>query len=52
VEKVYPEAVSTDPNTGVKMVAYDQLVAPLIEANKALLKRVENLERQIGALER
>jgi len=52
VEKVYPEAVSTDPKSGIKMVAYDQLVAPLIEANKALLNRVQGLERKVEDLQK
>lgn len=40
LEKVYPEVVVTDNRTGLKSVAYDHLIAPLIEAFKELNKRV------------
>jgi hypothetical protein len=40
VEQVFPTAVSTDPDSGYKKVDYAALVAPLIEAVKAL--RAEN----------
>lgn len=44
VEKVYPEVVKTDSKTGLKAVAYDHLVAPLIEAIKELYHRITGLE--------
>jgi hypothetical protein len=40
VEQVFPTAVITDPDSGYKKVDYAVLVAPLIEAVKAL--RAEN----------
>jgi hypothetical protein len=46
VEKVYPEVVKTDSETGLKSVAYDHLVAPLIEAVKALYNRIVGVEDQ------
>jgi uncharacterized coiled-coil protein SlyX len=46
VEKIYPEVVNTDSKTGLKAVAYDHLVAPLIEAFKALHNRVVGIETQ------
>jgi hypothetical protein len=46
VEKVLPEVVTTRPD-GFKAVKYDRLTALLIEANKELIKRVEELERKI-----
>ena len=47
VEKVLPEVVHTDPQTGMKSVAYGNLNALLIEAIKELNIKVENLEKQI-----
>jgi hypothetical protein len=44
VEAVFPTAVITSPDTGYKMVDYAVLVAPLIEAVKAL--REENTRIQ------
>ncbi len=43
-EKVYPEVVVTDKKTGFKAVAYDHLVAPLIEAVKTLYNRIVGIE--------
>ena len=43
LEKVYPQAVVTDAKSGLKSVAYDHLVAPLIEAFKELNQRVNEL---------
>jgi hypothetical protein len=43
VEKVLPEAVSTDP-TGIKSVAYGNMVGLLIEAIKELTERLERVE--------
>ncbi len=43
LEKVYPQAVVTDSKSGLKSVAYDHLVAPLIEAFKELNRRIAEL---------
>lgn len=34
VEEIFPEAVTTNPETGMKAVAYGNLIAPMIEALK------------------
>ena len=44
IEKILPDIVVTKKN-GYKAVNYEKLVALLIEVNKDLLKRVEELER-------
>jgi hypothetical protein len=44
VEKIYPEVVTTDSKTGFKAVAYDHLIAPVIEAVKALYNRIMGIE--------
>ena len=46
VEKVLPEIVETRDN-GYKAVKYEKIVALLIESNKELLKRVEELEKKL-----
>jgi hypothetical protein len=43
VEKIYPEVVVTDSETGFKAIAYDHLIAPVIEAIKNLNERVKML---------
>ncbi len=43
LEKVYPEVVYTDKDSGFKAVAYDKLVAPIIEALKVFNKRIAQL---------
>ena len=45
VEKVLPEIVETRDN-GYKAVKYEKIVALLIESNKELIKRVEELEKK------
>ncbi len=50
VEKVYPELVATNSETGLKSVEYGNLVAPLIEAVKAQQKEIESLKREVEAL--
>ena len=45
VEKVLPEIVETRDD-GYKAVKYEKIVALLIESNKELIKRVEELERK------
>jgi hypothetical protein len=52
VEKVFPEVVVTDEKTGMKAVAYDHLVAPLIEAVKSLYYKVTSSEEKIAEHER
>lgn len=42
VERVFPRAVRTDAN-GLKMVEYDQLIAPMIEAIKEQQLEIERL---------
>tara|TARA_R110001592_G_scaffold15722_1_gene68029 strand:+ start:18794 stop:19870 length:1077 start_codon:yes stop_codon:yes gene_type:complete len=48
VEKVLPEIVETRDN-GYKAVKYEKIVALLIESNKELIKRVEDLEGSLSA---
>lgn len=50
VEKVFPEVVARDAN-GILSVAYDKLVAPLIEAVKALHARGEATDERVQKLE-
>ncbi|RYZ79514.1 MAG: tail fiber domain-containing protein, partial [Proteobacteria bacterium] len=42
VEKVFPEVVKTDEKTGFKSVVYDHLTAPIIEALKTLVAKIES----------
>ncbi|MBX2989344.1 MAG: tail fiber domain-containing protein [Bdellovibrionaceae bacterium] len=51
VEQVYPEVVHTDQRTGFKSVAYDKLVAPVIESLKALIARLSATDERVTALE-
>lgn len=46
VEKVFPEVVVTDNHTTLKSVAYDHLVAPLIESVKALYQNILDIRNQ------
>jgi hypothetical protein len=50
VEKVYPELVSTDRNSGLKSVAYGNLIAVLIEAVKEQQKGIQRLEAEVAQL--
>ncbi|MCM2352958.1 MAG: tail fiber domain-containing protein, partial [Pseudobdellovibrio sp.] len=43
LEKVYPEVVRTDKDSGFKSVSYDKLVAPIIEALKVFNARIVKL---------
>lgn len=52
VEKVFPEAVTTSPTTGMKSVGYGNLVAPLIEAMKEQQAQIERQSREIEELRR
>lgn len=49
VEKVYPEAVSTDAQ-GIKSVDYAKLVAVLIEAVKEQQAQIDALEKEVAEL--
>jgi hypothetical protein len=46
VEKVFPQAVSTDTN-GIKSVSYGDMVAPLIQAIKELKAEIEELKKKV-----
>lgn len=46
IEKVFPEVVLNDSKTTLKSVAYDRLVAPIIEAVKALSHRIHHTETE------
>jgi prepilin-type N-terminal cleavage/methylation domain-containing protein len=52
VEKVFPEVVSTNPHSGMKSVAYGNLIAPLIEALKEQQAQLEKQQREIEELRR
>ena len=47
IEKVLPEIVETRDN-GFKAVKYEKIVALLIESNKELIQRIEELENKIS----
>ena len=47
VEKVLPEVVTTRSN-GYKAVKYEKLTSLLIQANKELIEKVEELEKKIN----
>lgn len=51
VEQVYPEAVLTDSKTGFKSVAYDHLIAPLLQAFKEIYARVLGIESKLEVLQ-
>lgn len=50
VEKVFPELVLTDENTGLKSLQYGNLVAVLIEAVKEQQKQINELKKEIEEL--
>jgi len=50
VEKVFPEAVSTNTENGIKSVDYGKMVAPLIEAVKSQQTEISDLKSQIKEL--
>ena len=50
LEKVYPEVVITDSETGMKSVAYGHLIAPVIEALKTLYFKTINVQRDVAAV--
>jgi len=50
VEKIFPRAVSTSQQSGLKSIDYAKLVAPLIEAIKEQQKEIEELRLEIEKL--
>lgn len=52
VEQIFPEIVATSPGSGMKSVAYGNLVAPLIEAVKSQQERIDRQGREIEELRR
>ncbi|MBC7503470.1 tail fiber domain-containing protein, partial [Candidatus Gracilibacteria bacterium] len=50
VENVFPTLVNTNPETGMKGVAYGNLVAPIIEAIKEMVIKQNTQEREIQNL--
>jgi trimeric autotransporter adhesin len=52
VEAVFPEAVRTNPITGMKAVEYGNLVAPLIEALKTQQHQIDTQSLQIQELQK
>ena len=48
VEKVYPELVHENPQTGYKSVEYSNLVAVLIEAVKEQQKQIDELKKELN----
>lgn len=51
VEKVFPEVVNTDKETGLKWIDYGKLVPALIEAIKEQQKEIESLKIQLELLQ-
>lgn len=48
VQKVYPEAVSVEPGTGYLMLAYENLIPPIISAIKEQQGEIASLSAQVG----
>jgi hypothetical protein len=51
VERVFPDLVETDPETGIKRVAYYGLIGPLIEGVKELDARLREIEERLDRME-
>ena len=51
VEKVYPDFVVENPETGMKSLEYNTFIGVLVEAVKELTTKVETLEAKVAALE-
>ena len=47
LEVLFPEAVTEDEATGLKYVAYDMMIVPLVESIKALTAEIEELKARI-----
>lgn len=52
VEQVFPEAVIAHPETGMKSVAYGNLVAPLIEALKEQQELIAQQQKEIAEIKK
>lgn len=52
IEKVIPSAVKIDPSSGLKLVDYSQITAPLIQAVKQLSHENEKLRAQLDRFNR
>jgi len=52
LEKIYPEVVVTDKKSGLKSVAYDHLIAPLIEAFKSIYQNVTEVKRELASVKK
>ena len=52
LEKIYPEVVYTDKDTGLKTVAYGNLVAPIVDAIKSLYYRIVGVENGLSEANR
>ncbi|MEY4616821.1 MAG: hypothetical protein RJB66_1781 [Pseudomonadota bacterium] len=50
VEKIFPEVVTTDETTQLKRVSYPHLLAPLIEAFRALVGKFNVVETQFQSI--
>ena len=50
IEKVIPEVVNQDENSGLKSVSYGNITAVLIEAVKEQQKQIEELKQEIKEL--
>ena len=50
VEKVYPDFVDENPETGMKSLEYTTFIGVLVEAVKELTTKVETLESEVAAL--
>jgi hypothetical protein len=51
VEQVMPEAVHTDPQSGMKSVYYDQVIPVLVEALKAHRDQLNAMDEQLDEIE-
>lgn len=52
VEQIFPEAVVTNPQTGMKSVAYGNLVSPLIEALRTQQRMIESQQKEIDEIKK
>ncbi len=50
VEAIYPETVKTDSESGFKSIAYDHLVAPVIESIKSIYEQITALRNENAVL--
>ena len=52
VEQVFPEAVRTNPENGLKSVSYGTLLAPIVEAVKEQKDMIAQQQREIDELKK